>query len=355
MGIKDLGKLLPKEKKELYEYCYSYEAFKGKAIAIDMSIIMYKNSYGGALKSYREAGSLEYDDEKSKIKYESFNLTINFLTEFLINGITPVCVFDGERIPEKHQTIEERLEERERVIKKAKELKERIDNGECSKEILDEYRRKKSSTAINAEDNEDLKMLLEQIGFICLTATYEAEKLCVMLEKEGYVSAVYSTDQDCLAMGCNTLIVERKVVNKQGKKEYYFRAKIGREIKAMLGLNHTRFLHLCVLCGTDFNYNIPGMGPKKSIKYIYEHGYIKENVLYNIYGNKANDFINKYKKTIEIFKDENVEDICMTKVEYPFKLEIKLELLDDILSYHNLESSTNRIVEAYEEYNKLIS
>jgi len=103
-------------------------------------------------------------------------------------------------------------------------------------------------------------------GIECYVAEGEGEKECSRLCIENKVYAVLSTDTDNLAYGCPRLITKIFVDNSNKTKKctmYYL-----DDILSSLQFTYTQFLEFCIMCGCDFNTNVPGIGPVKAYKLI---------------------------------------------------------------------------------------
>lgn len=203
-----------------------------------------------------------------------------------------------------------------------------------------------------------LKNVLTDIGFTCLTATYDAEKLCTMLCIEKKVDAVYSNDTDNIAMRCPFLLTKHATETKNGKKLRYFEYIQYKYIRKNLKLNRREFLDLCIMCGTDFNNNIPGIGPAKALAYIQKYKKISKKNLIEEFGTqcKYKDFISKYEDSKRIFSKEKSSDCCQDE-EIIIGFNIDLVTIRSKLEDNNLGYMTENIVisaEKYKEINNLI-
>jgi 5'-3' exonuclease len=92
---------------------------------------------------------------------------------------------------------------------------------------------------------------------------------CADLCKRGLVDAVLSEDTDVLAYG--TPIFLSKINTSNGT---CIRIK-HPEMLAALKIDHKEFLDLCIMCGCDYNKNIPRVGPEKAYKYIQKYSSIE--------------------------------------------------------------------------------
>jgi 5'-3' exonuclease len=89
---------------------------------------------------------------------------------------------------------------------------------------------------------------------------------CAQLAKDGLVSAVYTRDTDALA--CLAPVV---LTGLDGN--YFKEIRLG-DILERLQLTKESWIDLCVMCGTDFNSNIPRIGPIKAYYLIKTSGSI---------------------------------------------------------------------------------
>jgi 5'-3' exonuclease len=99
-------------------------------------------------------------------------------------------------------------------------------------------------------------------GIPYITAPGEAEILCAELVKRGVADAVMTKDTDVLACCVPIMLCDVDI----GTKEF---TQIRIEtILSGLKLDELSWLDLCIMCGTDFNDNIPRVGPVTSLNYI---------------------------------------------------------------------------------------
>lgn len=353
MTINHLWPIVKKCEKATGEIEFS--AFKGEKIAIDISILENKNLYGAYNHEYRKNivnDDVEVEEETAATRFQMINiqLAINFLSY----GILPVFVFDGEKRPEKEDKHKEREKSHHNTAKAIKKYQKRIDRGEVlSRDEKESFYKLKSRKKVTKKHNEDTMNVLKYIGFPCLTATFDAEKLCTMLCIEGKVRAVYSSDGDNLAMGCPLLLTEHKTDNTRGKKTRYFKYTKLKYVLKELNMSKKKFLHMCVLLGTDFNKNIRGMGQASVLNYMEKHNRIKEGPLLDKYGDNCSDFFKQYKKTLEILGREKSSDCCQEEIN--LELNIDTTMLRERLDEYGLGSMTQSIIGAIKKYESLVN
>jgi 5'-3' exonuclease len=163
---------------------------------------------------------------------------------------------------------------------------------------------------LNNQDFEILKELLTVFGIQYFTAQGEGELLCSKLVKNGLADAVLTEDTDVLASGSHVMLCDANL-----KLKEFTLIKL-EKILEKLDLNQESFLDFCIMLGTDFNENIPRVGPVKSLKYIKEYSSL-ENVEKQIDVSCLS-----YQRTRKIFTDEE---------------EFELKLVSKNVDYEKLE------------------
>lgn len=275
MGIKGLRELLKKQLPS-YEERVPMKDFENKKIVVDASlfICMYKAA--------------------RKEMYEEAFMTL--FTALLENDIHPTFVFDGQSPKEKSNEKKKRAEKKEASITRVKKLENDLDQynktGEISQDLHDisgkvrstqiivksaslefsvpkvkQYIEKLRGNILNItdEDFKNVQALLTMFGIPYITAKGEAEILCAELVKRGIADAVMTKDTDVLACCVPIMLYDVDL----GSKEF---TQIRIEtILSGLDLDEASWLDLCIMCGTDFNDNIPRVGPVTSLSYIRKH------------------------------------------------------------------------------------
>ena len=195
------------------------------------------------------------------------------------HGITPVIVFDGDRLPAKRREEEERRARRQAQISRAHE----------AKSVNDSHGAKNAFAAgmdVTPAMAHELIVALRRQGFEFIVAPYEADgqiaALAATPSSEGGVDLVFTEDSDLVAYGCETVIF--KLEKSGDAKEFKWRnmlagpppareendenfddvqRKKGPPPLDFRGWDFELFLSLCVLSGCDFLDNIRGLGIKK--------------------------------------------------------------------------------------------
>lgn len=283
MGIKNLRQLIKRYNISLFEKFIPFQNFANKTVLLDASLYICKY--------------------KATAKNHKFEESFIYLFETLKSAkINVVVVFDGTSPKEKSDEREKRRERKEQAYVRVETLEREISNYEKTKTISDvlqdaiskvnfpssiilpkrltinnqpelsketlrklkEYVTKQKSYLfeITSADFESVEQLCNLLGIPVLHAPGEAEIFCAHLVKKGQADAVITKDSDVLA--CSTPIVITDInFNSQ-----MFTVIETNKLLELLNLNETEFLDLCILCGTDYNSNIKGIGPVKALSLI---------------------------------------------------------------------------------------
>lgn len=238
-----------------------------------------------------------------------------------IKTIHCVFIFDGKSPTEKSEEQIRRKKEKEKLVKSVYDLEKALEvyyqTGTIEKILQDLYKRrrvprllkkslkidmdwieekieqkKKQIINVTQKDFTIVKNLFNILNVPYYTAPWEAEKMCAKLCIDGLVDCVLSEDTDVLAY--NSPIFLSKI---DTRSETCTCIKFS-DIIEELGVNEEQFLDICIMCGTDYNKNIPKIGSMNSFKLIQLHKNIE-----NIEKNTKHDVsILKYKRVREMFK-----------------------------------------------------
>lgn len=272
MGIKNLKPFLKKQCPdaftEIHLSSYSY-----KKIAIDTSLFIMKY--------------------KSVCGDQWVSAILGLIYCLRKNNIDMVWVFDGKNPIEKDNEKQKRKDQRDlrdqkiydleqdlvrfsqtnevsdlliSISEKNKNLKLKrllgkpipvVDIYFCQKEL---EKMKSQCFGIYPEDILKIKELLDILKIAHLQSDTEGETLCAYLYINNKVDAVLSEDTDVLAYGVNNFLT--KINTFSMKCEEISLDKI----LGNLNLDKFQFTDLCILCGCDYNTNIPKVGANGAYK-----------------------------------------------------------------------------------------
>ncbi|OIO27827.1 flap endonuclease-1 [Candidatus Micrarchaeota archaeon CG_4_10_14_0_2_um_filter_60_11] len=187
----------------------------------------------------------------------------------LEKGVQPIYVFDGKPSELKARTIAERVEkkmEAEELMKKA------LEEGR----IEEAARLAQRTSHLTKDMVAECKTLLGLMGLPFVQAPSEGESQCAAMAAQGCVGAAASQDFDALLFGAPVLIRnltlsgKRKLPRSSATVEVYPEKYFLKENLDALGLTRQQLVWVSLLCGTDFNEGVKGIGPKKGLKLVRE-------------------------------------------------------------------------------------
>jgi 5'-3' exonuclease len=119
--------------------------------------------------------------------------------------------------------------------------------------------------SITPADYELTKILLTTMSIPWVVAPMEAETLCSDLCIKNKVDAVLSEDSDVFAYGNPVTIIYMNIFDETCIIIKY------TDILRSLELSNDSFLDFCIMCGSDYNMNIPKIGIERSYSYITQY------------------------------------------------------------------------------------
>jgi flap endonuclease-1 len=246
----------------------SLKALKGSSFAIDASIEIHQ-----FLALIRRRDGTLFTDSQGRVTSHLIGLltrTSRLITEF---DMKPVFVFDGSPNPLKRRTIETRRA----AMKKAEtEYVEAV----SKKQYTRAWSKAVMTGRITGSILDDAKRLLTLMGVPWLEAVEDGEAQASYMAAKGDVWAVGSKDYDCLLYGAPVLARyltltgrEWLPVQRISRPLIPELIKLHENLKS-LGITRDQLVDLAILVGTDFNSGVKGIGPKKALKLVRNHGSI---------------------------------------------------------------------------------
>jgi len=310
----------------------SFEDLEDKVIAVDAYNIIYQ-----FLSSIRQRDGTPLKDSEGRITSHLSGLL--YRNANLVDaGIRPVYIFDGAPDMMKEGTLEKR---KERKRQAEKEYERSLKEGD-----LERARKKAQQTSrMTDEIEESSKKLLSLLAIPYIQAPSEGEAQAAHMVKKSSAWAVGSQDYDTLLFGANRLVKNLTVSGKRkmpGSSEY---KKISPELMELeevldnLDISHKQLVDIGILCGTDYNQGVKGIGPKRGLKYIKKYDDL-ESVL-----EEKDEHIDNYEAIRNIFLDPEVTD------DYNINFE---DGLGDVKGFlcDERDFSENRVESALEQFKK---
>ena len=211
------------------------------------------------------------------------------LPKFFENDLTPVFVFDGAVVELKSDEIEQRREQREQYESALEDARARGDQIAVAR--LESRTQRLTETII-----ETTRELLELLDVPVVDAPAEGEAQCAYMARNGTVDYAGTEDYDALLFGAPYTL--RQLTSKGNPERMDFEATLDRH-----DITWEQLVDVAILCGTDFNDGISGIGPKTAVKLVHEHG-----DLYSVL-DERDEHIEFADRLRNLFLDPAVEDV----------------------------------------------
>ena len=231
MGIRQLNKFLRSECKEENIKFINIAELSCKKIAVDISIYLYKFIGDGLL-------------------IENMYLMLSIFRHY---NIIPIFIFDGKAPTEKKELLKKRKLDKNAARAEFNILKQELtdvtDNDEKQEIINSMDLLKKQFITISKEQVEQVKKLIRVFGATYFDAPGEADELCAALVIKNKAWACLSEDMDMFVYGCTRVLRYLSLMN---------HTVVLYGIKGILedlDITQKELREICVLSGTDYNFN----------------------------------------------------------------------------------------------------
>jgi flap endonuclease-1 len=244
-------------------------ALRGRLLAVDGPAELYQFL---ALIRLRDGTPLR--DSKGRVTSHLNGLFYRVTRLIADYGLKLVFVFDGAPPERKRAELARRREIRQRY-------EEERDEALRTGDLATAYSKSTMTSTLTREMVGEARELLRMMGIPTVQAPSEAEAQAAHMAASGAAWAAGSKDYDSLLFGASRLV---RFITISGKEFLPSRGTF-RPIEPEL-IDLERFLHalqitrpqlidLAILVGTDFNEGVKGIGPKKALKLVQEHGTIE--------------------------------------------------------------------------------
>jgi flap endonuclease-1 len=180
------------------------------------------------------------------------------LPKFFEHDLTPIFVFDGAVTELKDDEVEKRREQREQYEDDLEAARERGDSVAVSR--LESRTQRLTETIIDTT-----RELLELLDVPIVDAPAEGEAQCAHMARQDVVDYAGTEDYDALLFGAPLTL--RQLTSKGSPERMDLAATLARH-----DLTWEQLVDVAILCGTDFNEGVSGIGPKTAVSLLTEHG-----------------------------------------------------------------------------------
>jgi flap endonuclease-1 len=222
------------------------------------------------------------------------------LPKFFEHDLTPVFVFDGRVTDLKSDEIESRREQRERLEDQLEEAREEGDTIEIA-------RLEAHTQRLTPVIQETTRELLDLLDVPVIEAPAEGEAQAAHMARTGAVNYTGTEDYDALLFGAPLTL--RKLTSKGDPELMDFDATLAEH-----DVTWEQLVDIAILCGTDFNEGLSGVGPKTALSAVKEHG-----DLWSVLEDRG-EYIEYADRIRDLFLDPDITD------EYEFDAEMNPDI-----------------------------
>jgi len=180
------------------------------------------------------------------------------LPKFFEHDLTPVMVFDGAVTDLKEDELAARREQKASYEADLADARERGD--EIAVARLESRTQRLTDTIL-----ETTRELLSLLDVPVVDAPAEGEAQASHMARQGVVDYVGTEDYDALLHGAPLTL--RQLTSSGPPELMDFEATLARH-----DLTWEQLVDVAILCGTDFNDGIDGVGPKTAVSLVTDHG-----------------------------------------------------------------------------------
>lgn len=208
------------------------------------------------------------------------------LRKFFQNNVQPVFVFDGAPSDMKEEEIADRKKKRKSAAKKARE----------SDDAVETSKYESRSQQLSNDVISTTKKLLDLLDVPYMTAPQAAEAQAAYMTDSDNIDAAVSDDYDTLIFGSDVTIRQFTTSKEEVELMEYERTLEKN------GFNREQLVLATILCGTDYNDGVSGVGPKTAISKVKEYPSL-EGLRDNL-----DSSIERGENILELYSEPNVSD-----------------------------------------------
>ena len=246
MGNADLRELAAIEE-------ISFDELSGATVAVDAHNWLYRYLTTTVKWTSEEAYTTADGTEVANLLG-----VVQGLPKFFEHDLTPIFVFDGAVTDLKDDEVEKRREQRAQYEDDLEAAREAGDAIAVAR--LESRTQRLTETII-----ETTRELLELLDVPVVDAPAEGEAQCAYMARKGTVEYAGTEDYDALLFGSPLTL--RQLTSKGDPELMDLEATLERH-----DLTWEQLVDVAILCGTDFNEGISGIGPKTAVSLLQEHG-----------------------------------------------------------------------------------
>lgn len=320
---------------------------KNKRLGIDAALWLCTNIAVAQREKVRRMTDLFEEIDRGELMQHCITAAIKFCCYLLEKEIYPVWIEDGESPAEKKQTRVKRKKVRDDRGEKIQELKNELSKQDilCRNPTkMDELRKLMMyDVQFFAEEYKMFYRVLSDIGIPVITAPGEAEAYACSLNRRGIIYGIWTTDTDCYALGGINMITGMGSPDSDGFET--FEVVHIPYIRKSLQFDEDEMRDFCIMCGNDFNLNIPNLGSERAYNAIEEHRNIEAFIANEVKKEEVSKGKKKpYKsKDTQILNHERSRELLSVP-----DCDLNIDSVELNLNLSNFKQNKKNIIDLYE-------
>ncbi|MGA9400369.1 flap endonuclease-1 [Haladaptatus sp.] len=231
----------------------SFDDIEGSVVAIDAHNWLYRYLTTTVKWTSDEVYTTEDGTEVANLVG-----VVQGLPKFFEHDLVPVFVFDGHVTDLKSDEIESRREQREK-------LEDQLEDAREEGDAIEVARLEAHTQRLTPVIQETTRELLDLLDVPVVEAPAEGEAQAAHMARTGAVDYAGTEDYDALLLGAPLTL--RQLTSKGDPELMDFEATLEEH-----DITWEQLVDIAILCGTDFNEGVSGVGPKTALKGVKEHG-----------------------------------------------------------------------------------
>ncbi|MCO8246009.1 flap endonuclease-1 [Haladaptatus sp. AB643] len=231
----------------------SFDDIEGSVVAIDAHNWLYRYLTTTVKWTSDEVYTTEDGTEVANLVG-----VVQGLPKFFEHDLVPVFVFDGHVTDLKSDEIENRREQREK-------LEDQLEDAREEGDAIEVARLEAHTQRLTPVIQETTRELLDLLDVPVVEAPAEGEAQAAHMARTGAVDYAGTEDYDALLLGAPLTL--RQLTSKGNPELMDFEATLEEH-----DITWEQLVDIAILCGTDFNEGVSGVGPKTALKGVKEHG-----------------------------------------------------------------------------------
>ncbi len=227
-------------------------SYRGKRVAVDSYVWLHRAVLTCAADLCLNIPTRKYVD-----------YFVALVQALIHDGVIPVLVFDGDKLPAKQEEETRRKTTRMRCLSNASQFMQEGRKKEADRLFA-------QAVDVTPQLAHAVQCAIYDLGIEILVAPYEADAQLAFLARNGHVDAVISEDSELLVYGCPEVLFKYDSVS--GTCDRILERDLASCMNSPSHADADFLKHVAVLTGCDYCPGVSGIGIKKSVDALKTYG-----------------------------------------------------------------------------------